>query len=159
MIKINPIASYSDADIDATAREIRIALLEADVALPVVKTFIERIRERAVGEEVARSLTPGQALVKISHNELVTILGGETRRLRFAKQPPTVIMLAGLQGTGKTTLAGKLGMWLFLATEILFFGGLWGFWGIFFAIPLATVIQAILRAWPREPAPEPGAAT
>ena len=99
----------SPADIDATAREIRIALLEADVALPVVRQFIARVKERAAGEEVSQALNPAQQVIKIVHEELVTILGGETRRLRFAKNPPTVIMLAGLQGSGKTTLAGKLG--------------------------------------------------
>ncbi|HKC28323.1 MAG TPA: signal recognition particle receptor subunit alpha, partial [Jatrophihabitans sp.] len=102
----------SEADIDATAREIRIALLEADVALPVVKEFIARIKERARGEDVSKALNPAQQVIKIVNEELVAILGGETRRLRFAKQPPTVIMLAGLQGSGKTTLAGKLGRWL-----------------------------------------------
>jgi len=102
----------TDADIDATAREIRIALLEADVALPVVKEFVSAVKERARGAEVSAALNPAQQVIKIVNDELVTILGGETRRLRFAKQPPTVIMLAGLQGTGKTTLAGKLGLWL-----------------------------------------------
>ena len=102
----------SPADIDATAREIRIALLEADVALPVVRQFIARVKERAAGAEVSQALNPAQQVIKIVHEELVTILGGETRRLRFAKNPPTVIMLAGLQGSGKTTLAGKLALWL-----------------------------------------------
>ena len=102
----------SDADIDATTREIRVALLEADVALPVVKDFIDRVRERARGVEVSQALNPAQQVVKIVDEELVEILGGETRRLRFAKTPPTVIMLAGLQGSGKTTLAGKLAHWL-----------------------------------------------
>ncbi len=102
----------SDADIDATAREIRIALLEADVALPVVKEFVAAVKERARGSEVSQALNPAQQIIKIVNDELVTILGGETRRLRFAKNPPTVIMLAGLQGTGKTTLAAKLGLWL-----------------------------------------------
>jgi signal recognition particle subunit SRP54 len=102
----------SPADIDATAREIRIALLEADVALPVVRQFIARVKERAAGSEVSQALNPAQQVIKIVHEELITILGGETRRLRFAKNPPTVIMLAGLQGSGKTTLAGKLGLWL-----------------------------------------------
>ncbi|HLL09122.1 MAG TPA: signal recognition particle protein [Nocardioidaceae bacterium] len=102
----------SDADIDATCREIRIALLEADVALPVVKDFIAAIKERARGAEVSAALNPAQQVVKIVNEELVKILGGETRRLRFAKTPPTVILLAGLQGTGKTTLAGKLARWL-----------------------------------------------
>jgi signal recognition particle subunit SRP54 len=102
----------SDADIDATAREIRIALLEADVALPVVREFITSVKERARGSEVSQALNPAQQVVKIVNEELVGILGGETRRLRYAKQAPTVIMLAGLQGSGKTTLAGKLGRWL-----------------------------------------------
>ena len=102
----------SDADIDATAREIRIALLEADVALPVVRSFINRIKERAKGAEVSGALNPAQQVVKIVNDELINILGGETRRLRLAKEPPTVIMLAGLQGSGKTTLAGKLARWL-----------------------------------------------
>ncbi|MGC5344513.1 signal recognition particle protein [Streptomyces sp. DT24] len=102
----------SDADIDATAREIRIALLEADVALPVVRSFIAKVKERARGVEVSQALNPAQQMIKIVNEELVGILGGETRRLRFAKTAPTVIMLAGLQGAGKTTLAGKLGFWL-----------------------------------------------
>jgi signal recognition particle subunit SRP54 len=102
----------SDADIDATAREIRIALLEADVALAVVRTFIAKIKDRAKGAEVSAALNPAQQVIKIVNEELVGILGGETRRLRLAKTPPTVIMLAGLQGSGKTTLAGKLAKWL-----------------------------------------------
>ena len=102
----------SDADIDSTAREIRIALLEADVALPVVRTFISRVKERAKGAEVSGALNPAQQVVKIVNEELVAILGGQTRRLSLAKTPPTVIMLAGLQGSGKTTLAGKLARWL-----------------------------------------------
>ena len=102
----------SEADVAATAREIRIALLEADVALPVVKAFIAAVRERAGGAEVSRALNPAQQVIQIVNEELVAVLGGETRRLRLAKQPPTVIMLAGLQGSGKTTLAGKLGLWL-----------------------------------------------
>ena len=102
----------SDADIDATAREIRIALLEADVALPVVRQFVAQIKERAKGAEVSGALNPAQQVVKIVNEELIGILGGETRRLEFAKVPPTVIMLAGLQGSGKTTLAGKLARWL-----------------------------------------------
>ncbi|MPQ97275.1 signal recognition particle protein [Modestobacter sp. I12A-02628] len=102
----------SAADVDATAREIRIALLEADVALPVVRSFIASVKERAQGAEVSQALNPAQQMIKIVNDELVDILGGETRRIRFAKQSPTVIMLAGLQGAGKTTLAGKLGRWL-----------------------------------------------
>ncbi|HCJ68266.1 signal recognition particle protein [Corynebacterium casei] len=98
----------TEADINATAREIRLALLEADVSLTVVRGFIKRIKERAVGAEVSEALNPAQQVIKIVNEELVTILGGETRRMQFAKNPPTVIMLAGLQGAGKTTLAGKL---------------------------------------------------
>ncbi len=102
----------TNADIDATAREIRLALLEADVSLPVVRAFIGRIKERSKGVEVSGALNPAQQVVKIVNEELIGILGGETRRLKFAKTPPTVIMLAGLQGAGKTTLAGKLAKWL-----------------------------------------------
>jgi signal recognition particle subunit SRP54 len=102
----------SEADVDATIREIRRALLDADVAVPVVRQFTAAIRERAIGVEVSQALNPAQQVVKIVNEELVAILGGETRRLRFAKTAPTVIMLAGLQGAGKTTLAGKLGRWL-----------------------------------------------
>jgi signal recognition particle subunit SRP54 len=102
----------SAADIDATLREIRRALLEADVALEVVKTFINAIRERALGDEVNKALNPAQQVVQIVNEELVTILGGQQRKLSFAKTGPTVIMLAGLQGSGKTTLAGKLAKWL-----------------------------------------------
>ena len=98
----------TEANIKDTLRQVRMALLEADVALPVVKSFIERIRERAVGEEVGKSLTPGQALVKIIHAELVGLLGAETVELDLKAQPPVVIMLAGLQGAGKTTTAAKL---------------------------------------------------
>lgn len=98
----------TEADINATAREIRLALLEADVSLPVVRGFIKRIKERAAGVEVSEALNPAQQVVKIVNEELVEILGGETRRMTLAKTPPTVIMLAGLQGAGKTTLAGKL---------------------------------------------------
>ncbi|MCX7537333.1 signal recognition particle protein [Corynebacterium sp. P5875] len=98
----------SEADIAATAREIRLALLEADVSLPVVRGFVRRIKERAAGAEVSEALNPAQQVIKIVNEELVGILGGETRRLQLAKTPPTVIMLAGLQGAGKTTLAGKL---------------------------------------------------
>jgi signal recognition particle subunit SRP54 len=102
----------TDADIDATTREIRLALLEADVSLPVVRAFVSRIKERAKGAEVSGALNPAQQVVKIVNDELVGILGGETRQLAWAKTPPTVIMLAGLQGSGKTTLAGKLAKWL-----------------------------------------------
>lgn len=102
----------SPADVDGTVREIRRALLDADVALDVVKDFTGRVRERALGDEVSKALNPAQQVVQIVNDELVTILGGEARRIQFAKTAPTVIMLAGLQGAGKTTLAGKLAKWL-----------------------------------------------
>ena len=98
----------TEADINATAREIRLALLEADVSLTVVRAFIKRVKERALGADVSAALNPAQQVIKIVDEELTNILGGETRRLNMAKNPPTVIMLAGLQGAGKTTLAGKL---------------------------------------------------
>jgi signal recognition particle subunit SRP54 len=102
----------SPADIDATLREIRKALLEADVALEVVKSFIQSVRDRALGDEVSAALNPAQQVVQIVNDELVKILGGEQRTLRYGKTAPTIIMLAGLQGSGKTTLAGKLAKWL-----------------------------------------------
>jgi len=102
----------SASDIDATLRDIRRALLEADVALEVVKDFIAAIRERALGDEVSKALNPAQQVVQIVNDELTKILGKENKRIQFAKSPPTVIMLAGLQGSGKTTLAGKLAKWL-----------------------------------------------
>ncbi|HEY8217081.1 MAG TPA: signal recognition particle protein [Acidimicrobiia bacterium] len=96
------------ADVDEVAREIRLALLEADVNVRVVKQVIARIKERAVGADVAQSLNPGQQVIKIVHEELVTALGGTAGRLHTASKPPTVIVLAGLQGSGKTTVAAKL---------------------------------------------------
>ena len=102
----------SASDVDGTVREIRRALLEADVSLDVVKEFTGKVRERALSDDVNNALNPAQQVVKIVNEELVEILGGEQRRLEFAKNPPTVIMLAGLQGAGKTTLAGKLAKWL-----------------------------------------------
>jgi signal recognition particle subunit SRP54 len=102
----------TEADIDETVREIRIALLDADVALAVVRPFCAKVKERSLSAEVSAALNPAQQIVKIVNEELVAILGGQTRRLRLAKNPPTVILLAGLQGAGKTTLAGKLAMHL-----------------------------------------------
>jgi signal recognition particle subunit SRP54 len=98
----------TESNIKDTLRQIRLTLLEADVALPVVKSFIERIRERVIGEEVGKSLTPGQALVKIIHNELVRLLGDSHEPLNLKAQPPVVMVLVGLQGAGKTTTAAKL---------------------------------------------------
>jgi len=110
--KLRTKGKLSAADVDGTVREIRRALLEADVSLDVVKDFTGKVRERALGDEVNRALNPAQQVVQIVNEELIGILGGEQRRLQFAKNPPTVIMLAGLQGAGKTTLAGKLAKWL-----------------------------------------------
>ncbi len=98
----------SEANVKDTVRQVRLALLEADVALPVVKSFVARVSERAIGAEVGKSLTPGQAFVKIIHAELVKVLGSETVPLDLRAQPPVVIFLAGLQGAGKTTTAAKL---------------------------------------------------
>ena len=109
-------ARLTEENMQAMLREVRVALLEADVALPVVRDFIARIRERALGEEVIGSLTPGQALVGVVQQELTTLMGGdltpEQRQLDLATQPPAVILLAGLQGAGKTTTVGKLARWL-----------------------------------------------
>lgn len=102
----------SEADINDTLGEIRRALLDADVALPVVREFTANVREKAAGAARSKALNPGQQVVQVVHDELVEILGGETRELTFAQRGPTVFMLAGLQGAGKTTLAGKLGKWL-----------------------------------------------
>jgi signal recognition particle subunit SRP54 len=102
----------SPADVDATIREIRRALLDADVSVGVVRQFTATVRERALDEDVNKALNPAQQVIKIVHEELVNVLGGQTATLQYAKRPPTVILLAGLQGSGKTTLAGKLGLWL-----------------------------------------------
>lgn len=98
----------TESNIKDTLRQVRLALLEADVALPVVKSFIERVRERSLGEEVGKSLTPGQELTKIFHSELVALFGTEHVPIDLRSQPPVVILLAGLQGAGKTTTAAKL---------------------------------------------------
>jgi len=109
-------ARLTEANMQEALREVRLALLEADVALPVVRDFIARVRESAVGEDVIGSLTPGQALVGVVHRELVRLMGGDLpqkqRDLDLATQPPAIILLAGLQGSGKTTTTGKLGRWL-----------------------------------------------
>ena len=102
----------TEDNVGESLREVRMALLEADVALPVVKTFIERVKQKALGAEVTASLTPGQAFVGILHKELVAIMGGERPRFELRAQPPVVVLLAGLQGAGKTTTAGKLARWL-----------------------------------------------
>ncbi len=101
-------ARLTDENIQEAMREVRLALLDADVALPVVKEFIARVREKALGEEVVGSLTPGQALIGVVHRELAALMGGVAQPLDLATQPPAVILLAGLQGAGKTTTAAKL---------------------------------------------------
>ena len=98
----------TEDNIKETLREVRMALLEADVALPVVRDFVARVKERAVGQEVAKSLSPGQAFIKIVHGELVTVMGEANEQLNLAAQPPAIILMAGLQGAGKTTTVGKL---------------------------------------------------
>lgn len=101
----------SEADVDEALREVRMALLEADVSFRVVKQFVARVRELAVGQDVFESLTGAQTVVKLVHDELAALLGGEAAPVRFAAQPPTVWMLCGLQGSGKTTTCGKLALW------------------------------------------------
>ena len=105
-------ARLTEANTQEMLREIRIALLEADVALPVVRDFIAKVREKALGQEVVGSLTPGQALVGVVHRELTELMGGQGAALNLAVQPPAVILMAGLQGAGKTTTVGKLALWL-----------------------------------------------
>ena len=110
--KLRGQARLTEDNIRDTLREVRMALLEADVALPVVKEVIDAVRTRALGEEVLKSLTPGQVLVKIVHDELIRIMGEQAEPLNLRTQPPAVILLAGLQGAGKTTTAAKLAKWL-----------------------------------------------
>ncbi len=105
-------ARISEENIGDTLREVRQALLEADVALPVVKEFVEHVKQRALGQEINISLTPGQAVIKIVHDELIKLMGSTTATLNLAQQPPVVILVAGLQGSGKTTTVAKLGRWL-----------------------------------------------
>src|SRR5271157_3101458 len=105
-------AVLSDENIQEALREIRLALLEADVNFKVVKQFIDQVQAKAVGQEVLTALSPGEQVIKIVRDELVEILGRDTARMKFASQPPTVILMAGLQGSGKTTTSGKLANWL-----------------------------------------------
>src|SRR5262245_42919878 len=105
-------ARLTEANIQDALREVRVALLEADVALPVVKHFIDAVRAKALGEEVVGSLTPGQALVGVVHRELTKLMGEQGAGLDLAAQPPAVILMAGLQGSGKTTTTGKLSLLL-----------------------------------------------
>jgi signal recognition particle subunit SRP54 len=106
--KLTRRGALREEDVDSALREVRVALLEADVALPVVKTFIEGVRERAVGQEVLRSVTPGQMVVKIVHEHLVEMLGGEAEEINLRAAPPVAILMVGLQGSGKTTSTAKI---------------------------------------------------
>jgi signal recognition particle subunit SRP54 len=101
-------ARLTEANVQEALREVRLALLEADVALPVVRDFIARVKDKALGQEVIGSLTPGQALVGVVHRELTELMGGSNAALNLAVAPPAVILMAGLQGSGKTTTSGKL---------------------------------------------------
>src|SRR5476651_2018194 len=102
----------TEDNIQEALREVRVALLEADVALPVIKGFIERVKTKALGAEVSASLTPGQAFIGILHREMVELMGGARAGFSLRAQPPIVVLLAGLQGAGKTTTAAKLARWL-----------------------------------------------
>lgn len=106
--KLTGRGALSEADVTEALREVRVALLEADVALPVVKDFVGRVKSRAVGQDVVKSVTPGQLVVKIVHDELITTLGGQGSELNLNAVPPAVILMVGLQGSGKTTTSGKL---------------------------------------------------
>src|SRR3954451_197384 len=108
MQKIRGKGKVTEADVKEMMREVRLALLEADVNLKVVKEFVKNVSERAVGQEVMKSLTPGQQVIKIVKDELTNLMGGEQSQITFASKPPTVIMMVGLQGAGKTTTTGKL---------------------------------------------------
>ena len=104
--------ALKESDVDAALREVRIALLDADVALPVAKDFIANVRHRAIGTEVLKSVTPGQMVVKIVHEELINSLGGNDANINLVGAPPVAILMVGLQGSGKTTTSAKLGLWL-----------------------------------------------
>src|SRR5215813_7579720 len=102
----------NEENMQETLRELRLALLEADVNFKVVKQFIEQVQAKASGQQVMTALSPGEHVVKIVRDELVEVLGKDTARMKFASQPPTIVLMAGLQGSGKTTTAGKLAAWL-----------------------------------------------
>src|SRR5437588_7620652 len=105
-------ATLTEENIQEALREIRLALLEADVNFKVVKQLIDQIQAKAVGQEVLTALSPGEQVIKIVRDEMVAVLGKDTAKLKFASQPPTVVLMAGLQGSGKTTTSGKLASWL-----------------------------------------------
>ena len=109
--KLSGKGRVSEADVNEAMREVRMALLEADVNFRVVKDFVARVKDKSVGIDVLESLSPAQQVVKIVNDELIALLGGAETRIELAPTPPTVIMLCGLQGAGKTTLCGKLALW------------------------------------------------
>src|SRR6266571_30729 len=104
-------AVLNEENMQETLRELRLALLEADVNFKVVKQFIDQVQAKAVGQQVQTALSPGEQVIKIVRDELIEILGKDTARVKFASQPPTVVLMAGLQGSGKTTTSGKLAHW------------------------------------------------
>ena len=106
--KLKAAASITESDFTEVTREAKLALLEADVNYKIVKEFVNTIEEKAVGQDVLKSLTPGQQVIKIVRDELIELLGSQETKINFSPNPPTVIMLVGLQGSGKTTTAGKL---------------------------------------------------
>ena len=106
--KLKGRGKLKEADVDEALREIRVALIEADVSLPVIKDFLAGVREKSIGHEVLKSLTPGHQMVKIVNDELEQLLGGEVSDIQFSEKPPTIILMVGLQGSGKTTTVGKL---------------------------------------------------
>ena len=106
--KLKGKARITEDDLKEVLREVKLALLEADVNYKIVKDFVKVIEEKSLGQDVLKSLTPGQQVVKIVKDELIALLGGEESRINFTPNPPTIIMLVGLQGSGKTTTAGKL---------------------------------------------------
>ena len=107
--KLNSKGKLNEADVKAAMREVRMALLEADVNFLVVKDFVKKVTERAVGQDIMQSLTPGQQVIKIVNEELTNLMGGTNARLTYSPQAPTIYMMVGLQGAGKTTMCGKLG--------------------------------------------------
>lgn len=112
MDRIKGKGKVTESDVKLMMREVRLALLEADVNFKVVKQFVNDVKERALGSAVMQSLTPGQQVIKIVQEELTSLMGGENQKINLAQKPPTVIMMVGLQGAGKTTTAGKLALHL-----------------------------------------------
>ena len=110
--KLRGKGKINEADLKAAMREVKLALLEADVNFKVVKDFVNSVSEKALGQKVLESLTPGQQVIKIVNEELVNLMGGEASKVQFSSKPPTVIMMVGLQGAGKTTSSAKIGGYL-----------------------------------------------